>query len=62
MKGWHPLDGNMIAADRYYNQPDKWDFERCDRCGELFAEDYDDDLPQQSDKHWNRCILCEDDE
>lgn len=63
MGGWHPLDGSMIAADRYYNQPDKYDFDRCRLCAELFwdVEDGDTDtFPLQSDKHWDLCVNCED--
>lgn len=60
---WHPLDGNMIAADTHYNQPDRQDFDSCASCLRPFAEtsaELDDDTVMQSDTHWHLCISCED--
>lgn len=57
MTQWHPLDGNMIAADAYYEQTSPDDFDGCDRCGVSF------ELPDVDGFHHRQdsdiCFLCE---
>lgn len=40
---WHPLDGNMIAADSYYADEDE-----CPYCGEEGCEECEDQYEEDS--------------
>lgn len=59
----HPLDGNAIAADRYYG--DGPDARICTMCGEFFCRDYpgvgcpECDGLGDHDRHNPRiCVAC----
>lgn len=39
---WHPLDGNMIAADKHYEERAEEEPGECPECGEDLEEDEDD--------------------
>lgn len=54
MTQWHPLDGNMIAADAYCEQSKQ---DECDMCGVSFVLPDIYGFPHQQDR--DIYFLCE---
>lgn len=58
MTQWHPLDGNMIAADAHYEQSNQ---DECDMCGVSFVlTDIDGFQYQQDSDIYFLCESCAD--
>ena len=59
---WHPLDGNMIAADRYHDRPNFYHGDKCPNCKvgklEWIASDADDATEEDG---FLTCPVCHED-
>lgn len=61
MTRWHPLDGNMIAADSHYEQSRPSDFDECGMCGVSFVlPDVDGFQHRQDHDIYFLCESCAD--